>query len=337
LVQTAGVLPPGGLLHPRPALQVEFAQHGWPSPPQGWQLSPPSTVWQDRPDWQDTAAPPLQHGWPVAPQAPHVPLAQIAPGPVQVPPAPASFTPQHACVAAPHGVVPFWQEPLVHIPLVPEPEQAVPAAVHSPVPAPMQHPPFMHTRVAQHALPGRPQAFGLPPVPPAPVPPRPALPVVPAVAPAVPVVPPRPALPVVPAVAPAVPVVPPRPALPVVPAVAPAVPVVPAVAPAVPVVPAVAPPAPVVPAVAPAVPVVPPRPALPVVPPRPAPPVVPPLPPSPSPPQAAKLTNRATSPSRPTTEPALNRFFMSSVSSAVSANGLARASPLFRDRVQKEI
>jgi hypothetical protein len=62
---------------------------------------------------------PPQQAWPLAPQASQVAPLQRAPGPVQVPPAPPSVPPQQAWLTAPH--VPFWQEPLMHIPLVPLP------------------------------------------------------------------------------------------------------------------------------------------------------------------------------------------------------------------------
>ena len=50
--QVAGVLAPGGLLHPSPVLQVLLGQHGWPAPPHALQmLPPPVTARQSRLDW----------------------------------------------------------------------------------------------------------------------------------------------------------------------------------------------------------------------------------------------------------------------------------------------
>ncbi len=92
---------------------------------------------------------PLQQACPVAPHALQVPAVQIAPGPVQVVPVPPSTAPQQGWVAAPQAVVPFWQEPAVHMPLVPEPVQVAPAAVQVPLLAPMQQPPLLQTRAAQ--------------------------------------------------------------------------------------------------------------------------------------------------------------------------------------------
>jgi hypothetical protein len=49
--QVAGVLAPGGLLHPNPLLQVLLAQHGCPAPPQALQtLPPPVTARQSSDD-----------------------------------------------------------------------------------------------------------------------------------------------------------------------------------------------------------------------------------------------------------------------------------------------
>src|SRR5262245_39899849 len=93
IMQTLG--PVAGFAQPRPPLQVLPAQQFWPSPPQGWQVWPPSPAWQERPATQVFAAPPPQQAWPVLPQATHIMLEQVAPGPVQLIPPP---VPQQAWV-----------------------------------------------------------------------------------------------------------------------------------------------------------------------------------------------------------------------------------------------
>ena len=149
VVQIAGVVGPGGLLQPRPALQVAPGQQACPSAPQGSQRMPPSAAWQVFPAVHEFAPPPaVQHGWPVEPHASQVPIAQRAPGAVQVPPTPASLVPQHACVAAPQSAVPFWHEPLMHMPEVPPPVQVAPPAMHM---LPTQQPPLLQVLAAQQA------------------------------------------------------------------------------------------------------------------------------------------------------------------------------------------
>jgi hypothetical protein len=150
VVQIAGVAAPGGLEQPRPALQTAPGQQPCPSAPHASQrIAPPSTAWQEFPAVHEFAPPPaVQHGWPAEPHASQVPIAQRAPGAVQVPPTPASLVPQHACVAAPQSAVPFWHEPLMHMPEVPPPVQVAPPAMHM---LPTQQPPLLQVLAAQQA------------------------------------------------------------------------------------------------------------------------------------------------------------------------------------------
>jgi hypothetical protein len=125
---------------------------------------PPSPAWHERPAVQVFAAPPPQHAWPVPPQATHIMLEHVAPGPVQVMPPP---VPQQLWVSAPQ--VPH--EPFMHMPDVPPPVQVDPAAMQVP---PTQQPPLLQVFAAQQSWPGPPQAV-VPPAPAVPpAPPRPA-------------------------------------------------------------------------------------------------------------------------------------------------------------------
>ena len=92
-----------------------------------------------------------------------MPIEQRSSGAVQTPPTPASFSPQQAWVAAPHGVLPLWQEPPVHVPLVLLPVQVIPEARHCP---PIQQPPLLQLFAAQQAWPLPPQVVAAPPAPP---------------------------------------------------------------------------------------------------------------------------------------------------------------------------
>jgi hypothetical protein len=97
---------------------------------------------------QAVAFAPVQHAWFSPPHASQVPPAQRAPEAVQVPPLPASLTPQQGSLTAPQAVVPLWQEPFVHMPLVPLPVQVMPAPMQLP---PTQQPPLSQVLAAQHA------------------------------------------------------------------------------------------------------------------------------------------------------------------------------------------
>jgi len=144
-MQTLGPVP-AGFAQPRPVLHVLPGQQLWPSPPQGWQVMPPSPAWHERPARQLFAAPlPLQHGWPVLPHATHIMAEHCAPAPVHVMPVP---VPQQAWPTAPHAMPPIWHEPFVHMPEVPLPAQVAPAAMQSP---PTQQPPLLHVFAAQQA------------------------------------------------------------------------------------------------------------------------------------------------------------------------------------------
>ena len=73
-------------------------------------------------------------------------MLQRAPAAVQVPPTPASLTPQQGWSAAPQ--LPLSHEPLVHIPEVPFPVQVSPAPMQVP---PTQQPPLSQVFAAQQA------------------------------------------------------------------------------------------------------------------------------------------------------------------------------------------
>jgi hypothetical protein len=109
-------------------------------------MAPPSTAWQLLPDLHWFAPPPVQQASPALPHVSQVPMLQRAPDAVQVPPMPASLVPQQGCVAAPQRVVPFWHEPLMHMPEVPLPVQVAPPAMQFP---PTQQPPLLHVFAAQ--------------------------------------------------------------------------------------------------------------------------------------------------------------------------------------------
>jgi|SRR5665213_2284793 len=128
---------------------------------------PPSDPWQDRPEPQELSAPPPQQAAARLPHAVHVPPEQRVPEAVQVigPPPPPSEVepPQHTWLTFPQAVpVAVWQDPAVHIPLVPAPVQAPPLAVHIPA---SQQPPPLQALAAQQIWPEPPQATVVPPGP----------------------------------------------------------------------------------------------------------------------------------------------------------------------------
>ena len=181
--------------HARPELhEVAPPQQGCPSPPQAVHMlepappSAPAVVAQASPVPQ-LPLPKPQHACPLVPHASHIPFVQRAPEAVHVmienppppgpPPAPlpppAPVEPQQIWPTAPQVVpVPSWQEPLLHVPVVPfPPVQAAPLAWHIPV---TQHPPPLQVLAAQQLCPSPPQAGAAVPPEPAPVaPPEPVL------------------------------------------------------------------------------------------------------------------------------------------------------------------
>jgi hypothetical protein len=122
--------------------------------------------------------PPWQQACPDAPQAAHVPPAQLAPCAVQKVSAnpPSGAAPQHCWPTAPHGLPELSEQlPLAHVPDTPLPVQASPDPTHMRAPAipGRQHPPPLQLFPPQHGCPEAPQAALPPPAPPAAWPPLP--------------------------------------------------------------------------------------------------------------------------------------------------------------------